>query len=328
MRRSRVLFKIAAYYTILPMNKQALRADILLLLTACIWGFAFVAQRKGMEYVGPYTYNGVRFLLGSASLVPLTLLRLRRPVRRLDGKTGKPLRAVTVIGLSAAAGSCLFVAAALQQVGILYTTVGNSGFITGLCVVLTPIMGIFLGKKTGLPTWFGAALTLTGLFFISAASQVFGAAGAVRINRGDILTAMSAFFFAAHILIIDNFVRRIDPVLLSAGQFFFCGLFSLVIALARETIAPGDIFAGIIPLLYGGVCSVGIAYTLQAVAQRYAPPAHATILLSLEGTFAALGGVLLLAEPLGGWTLTGFAFMLRGMLATQWDVIRGTRRRA
>lgn len=310
------------------MNKQALRADALFLLTACIWGFGFVAQSRGMDYVGPYTYNGVRFLLGSASLVPLTVLRLRRPVRRLDGKTGKPLNPLTAACFFALAGACLFAASALQQLGILYTTVGNSGFITGLSVVLTPVMGSFLGKKTGIPTWAGAALTLAGLFFISAASQVFGASGPVRINRGDVLTAISAFFFAAHILLIDNLVRRIDPVLLSAGQFFFCGLFSLAIALVRETVAPGALLAGIVPILYGGVCSVGIAYTLQAAAQRYAPPAHATILLSLEGTFAALGGVLLLAERLGGWTLAGFAFMLSGMLATQWDVIRPGRRPA
>jgi drug/metabolite transporter (DMT)-like permease len=322
-----------------PMNKQALRADMLLLLTACIWGFAFVAQRTGMEYMGPFTFNGIRFLLGSFSLVPLLLFRFRAPVRaagtagktplsgrRIDAKTGKPLTFRVFFGSSALAGTCLFLAATLQQIGIIYTTAGNSGFITGLYVVLTPIFGIFLGKKTRLPTWIGAALTFTGLFFLGAASQIFGRDAVSRsfaINTGDMITAVSALFWTFHVLIIDNLVRRVDALALSAGQFFFCGFFSLVIACFAETIVPARLAAALVPILYGGICSVGVAYTLQVVAQKYAPPAHATILLSLEGTFAAIGGVLILSEPLGTWTLLGFALMLSGMLATQWDLIAG-----
>jgi drug/metabolite transporter (DMT)-like permease len=307
-----------------PMNKQALRSDALLLLTACIWGFAFVAQRTGMEYMGPFTFNGIRFLLGSFSLVPLALFRFRLPQKRLDGKTGKPLTVKVFLGSSVLAGTCLFVAATLQQIGIIYTTAGNSGFITGLYVVFTPIFGIFLGKKTRFPTWIGALLTFAGLFFLSAASQVFdrdASQGAFVLNPGDLITVVSAVFWTCHVLIIDMLVQRVDAVALSSGQFFCCGLFSLIIALLTETIVPAQLVAALIPILYGGFCSVGIAYTLQAVAQKYAPPAHATILMSLEGTFAAIGGVLLLSEPLGRWTLLGFTFLLCGMLATQWDVI-------
>jgi drug/metabolite transporter (DMT)-like permease len=321
------------------MNKQALRADLLLLLTACIWGFAFVAQRTGMAYMGPFTFNGIRFLLGSFSLVPLVLLRLRASAhaaettgetspsdKRIDPKTGKPLTFRVFLVSSALAGTCLFLAASLQQIGIIYTTAGNSGFITGLYVVLTPIFGIFLGKKTRLPTWIGAALTFTGLFFLSAASRIFGrdaASGSFTVNTGDLITAVSALFWTFHVLIIDNLVQRVDAVALSSGQFFCCGLFSLVIAFFTETIVPAQLAAALVPILYGGICSVGIAYTLQAVAQKYAPPAHATILLSLEGTFAAIGGVLILSEPLGTWTLLGFILMLFGMFATQWDLIAG-----
>jgi drug/metabolite transporter (DMT)-like permease len=338
------------------MNKQALRADLLLLLTACIWGFAFVAQRTGMEYMGPFTFNGIRFLLGSFSLVPLVFFRLRASVHAVNtgaadetspsgrgfkpkaGKPGpqpplkpglKPLTFRVFLASSALAGTCLFLAASLQQIGIIYTTAGNSGFITGLYVVLTPILGIFLGKKTRLPTWIGAALTFTGLFFLSAASQVFGrdaASGSFIINTGDLITAISALFWAFHVLIIDNLVQRVDAVALSAGQFFCCGFFSLVIACFTETIVPAQLVAALIPILYGGLCSVGVAYTLQAVAQKYAPPAHATILLSLEGTFAAIGGVLILSEPLGTWTLLGFILMLFGMFATQWDLIAGKKK--
>jgi drug/metabolite transporter (DMT)-like permease len=289
--------------------------------------------------MGPFTFNGVRFLLGSLSLVPLVLFRFRTPAhaaktagkislsdRRIDPKTRKPLTFRVFLNSSALAGTCLFLAATLQQIGIIYTTAGNSGFITGLYVVLTPIFGIFLGKKTRLPTWIGAALTFTGLFFISAASHIFGrdaASGSFVVNTGDLITAVSALFWTFHVLIIDNLVRRVDAVVLSAGQFFCCGLFSLVIAFFTETIVPAQLIAALIPILYGGICSVGIAYTLQAVAQKYAPPAHATILLSLEGTFAAIGGVLILSEPLGTWTLLGFLLMLFGMFATQWDLIAG-----
>jgi drug/metabolite transporter (DMT)-like permease len=310
------------------MNKQAVRADVLLLLTACIWGFAFVAQRTSMGYMGPFTFNGIRFLLGSFSLVPLVLFRLRAsaPAPAHTSADGKPAPLTFRVFLvsSFLAGICLFLAASLQQIGVIYTTAGNSGFITGLYVVLTPIAGIFLGKKTRLPTWIGAALTFTGLFFLSAASQIFGrdaSSGPFVINPGDLIVAVSAVFWTLHVLVIDSLVQRIDAVVLSAGQFFCCGLLSLIIALFTETIVPAQINAALVPILYGGICSVGIAYTLQVVAQKSAPPAHATILLSLEGAFAAIGGVLILSESLGLWTLLGFALMLAGMFATQWDVI-------
>jgi len=237
---------------------------------------------------------------------------------------------------------------------LLFTTAGNAGFITGLYVVFTPIVGIFLGRKTGLPTWIGSVLTLIGLYFISAA-------GRSSVNPGDIITVFSAFLWTAHVLLIDRFMNvdiqrniSIDPVELSAGQFAVCGVLMLLGAFivephltsAVEKINPSLLDKGLfewlpfpeliaafkngvlrlslqilIPILYGGLGSVGIAYTLQVVAQRDAPPAHAVIILCFEGCFAALGGVLLLSEKIGLWTLFGFILMLAGMLATQWDVI-------
>jgi drug/metabolite transporter (DMT)-like permease len=324
------------------MNKRALRADILLLLTAGIWGFGFVAQRSGMEYVGPFAYNGIRFLLGSLSLLPLILAR--RKSARTAG-VGRFLR------YSLAAGGCLFVAVILQQFGILFTTAGNAGFITGLYVVLTPFFGMFLGRKTGPATWLGSGLTLAGLYFLSAAGHLDSIAS---INPGDVITVVSAVFWAFHVLLIDRLVGGIDPIVLSAGQFAVCGGLSLAgaflvepfVGAAVERINPALLGAGLfawrpfpallaglsagtigfpvdalIPILYGGLGSVGIAYTLQVVAQRDAPPAHATIILCLEGCFAAIGGALLLSEPVGLWTLLGFALMLTGMLVTQWEVI-------
>ncbi|MDR1108039.1 MAG: DMT family transporter [Spirochaetaceae bacterium] len=329
------------------MNKQALKADLLLLLTSCIWGFGFVAQRSGMEYVGPFAFNGIRFILGSLSLVPLILFRRRKGLA-LKGGGSSPSPMVH----SLLAGSCIFIAVTLQQGGVMFTTAGNAGFITGLYVILVPVLGIFLGRKTGLPTWIGAVCTLTGLYFLSAAGHP------ESINPGDAITAVSAFFWALHVLLIDRLVKKVDPILLSCGQFAWCGLFSLIAALSLEpflgewiqTLNPalyasglfswqslGGLVSGLgsgaisgsvlpdilIPLLYGGFASVGIAYTLQVVAQQHAPPAHATIILCLEGCFAALGGILLLAEPLGSWTLLGFCFMLSGMIITQWEVIAG-----
>jgi drug/metabolite transporter (DMT)-like permease len=330
------------------MNKRALRADVLLLMTAAIWGFGFVAQRSGMEYVGPFAFNGIRFILGSLSLIPLILIR-----RRNRGENSPPpVSPGRFSRCSLAAGGCLFIAVTLQQLGIMFTTAGNAGFITGLYVVLTPIFGIFLGRKTGKATWIGAVFTLTGLYFLSAAGHLD------RINPGDMITAAGAVFWAFHVLLIDALVSGIDPIVLSAGQFGVCGILSLIPAFFLEPsmgaladmIDPGlagtGLFGwtdfpallagiagdkagfllsaeGLIPLLYGGLGSVGIAYTLQVVAQRDAPPAHATIILCLEGCFAALGGTLLLAEPVGRWTLLGFALMLCGMLITQWEVIAG-----
>jgi drug/metabolite transporter (DMT)-like permease len=338
------------------MNKRALGADILLLLTAGIWGFGFVAQRSGMEYIGPFAFNGIRFLLGSLSLLPLIAWKnCEKPKPGLSG-----IR--TPVFASFLAGTCLFIAVSLQQLGIMFTTAGNAGFITGLYVVLTPIIGIFLGRKTGPATWAGAVFTLIGLYLLSAAGSMDISDPLASLNPGDIITAVSAVFWAAHVLIIDRLVRNTDPIVLSSGQFAFCSVYSLIAAFTAEpflgsrmeTLAgglPGGLFGwkpfpglirglvsgiitgtfisnALIPILYGGLASVGIAYTLQVVAQRDAPPAHATIILCLEGCFAALGGVLLLHEPLGTWTILGFALMLTGMLASQWEVIAGYQNKA
>ena len=341
-------------------NRAAVKADLLLLITAAIWGFGFVAQRSGMEYIGPFAFNGIRFILGSMSLLPFIIFR-RKKIIQLGSS---PLPVKLLIWPSLAAGSCIFVGVMLQQFGIIFTTAGNAGFITGLYVVLTPFFGIFLGRKTGLPTWVGSVLTLSGLYFIS----VTGNSGS--INPGDILIVISAFFWTTHVLLIDRLMNTaaktdtstrtdvavpIDPLELSAGQFAVCGIFSMIGAFLAEPfvspiverIDPSLLSAGmfawkpfpalvsalgdgtvllsidaLIPILYGGLASVGIAYTLQVVAQRDAPPAHATIILCFEGCFAALGGALLLAEKAGAWTLLGFGLMLAGMLATQWDTLR------
>ena len=332
----------------IPMNKRVLKADILLLLTAAIWGFGFVAQRYGMQYVGPFTYNGIRFILASLSLLPLIAWRIRKNGALI--KLNKSLLLSCLL-----AGTCLFFGVNIQQLGIMATTAGNAGFITGLYVVFTPIFGIFLGRKTGKATWLGALLMLTGLYFLSTQGPFDG------INPGDLVIAISAVFWAFHVLIIDRLVVKNDPLAISAGQFAVTGLCSLVAAFliepslsawlgtsGREFLTSGLFYwqslpalidglgtgavpialirSALVPILYGGLVSVGIGYTFQVVAQRDAPPAHATIILCLEGGFAALGGILILNEPVGSRIVIGFTLALAGMLVSQLGLIRGNKR--
>jgi drug/metabolite transporter (DMT)-like permease len=287
------------------MKNQTIKADLLLFLTAAIWGFAFVAQRVGMDYVGPYTYNAVRFAIGSASLLPLIYF-LGRKQKTTQVKAGG--RALLVGGC--VAGVCLFAGASLQQVGLVYTTAGNAGFITGLYVVLVPLMGLFFKQRPGVGTWFGAIMAVIGLYFLSVNENF-------TISRGDFLVLLSAFFWAAHVLIIGWLSPKMDVLKLAAIQFTICAFFSLLVALKIEVISLSGIYQGLIPILYGGLFSVGVAYTLQVVAQRHAHPAHSAILLSLEGVFAAIGGWLLLSEVLGSRGLFGCALMLGGMILSE-----------
>ena len=293
-----------------------------------------------MEYIGPFAFNGIRFILASLSLLSIIFL--------INKKTKLLTNNKDVIPGVLIAGSCLFIAVTLQQIGIIFTSAGNAGFITGFYVALVPVLGIILGRKTGPATWTGAIFTLTGLYFISTSGNPD------NLNPGDVLVAISALFWAMHVLIIDRFVKIINPIILSSGQFLVCGIFSLAAAFLAEpylasqlrslelggllewtsffellkglhsgTISFELISGAIIPILYGGLASVGIAYTLQVIAQKNAPPAHATIILCFEGCFAALGGIILLNESFGIWTLLGFGLMLSGMLISQWEVIFG-----
>ena len=311
-----------------------------------------MAQRSGMQYVGPFAYNGIRFFLASLSLLPLIAWRNSRANEKKNGAGNGRAYKKTLLFSSFLAGTCLFFGVTLQQIGIMFTTAGNAGFITGLYVVFTPIFGIFLGRKTGKATWVGAALTLTGLYFLSSSGR------GDSINPGDIVVAIGAVFWASHVLLIDRLVQKTDPIALSSGQFAFVSLYALAAAflaepflsrwlgtqefsilssgftgwksfpallggLADGTVPCSLVSNALIPILYGGLASVGIGYTLQVVAQQDAPPAHATIILCLEGCFAALGGILFLHEPMRARILLGFSLMLAGMLISQWELISG-----
>ncbi len=278
--------------------------DSLLLLTAVIWGVAFVAQRMGMDHVGPFTYNAVRFGLGALALLPLILVRRTRPAISVPAR---PLGAVTA-GLIA--GAVLVFGASLQQIGLVYTTAGKAGFITGLYVVLVPLSGLLWRQRTGWSAWTGAILCLVGLFFLSVTSSF-------TLERGDLLVLAGSVFWAAHVQVVGWLSPRTDPIRLAAVQFAVCSLASAAGALLLEEPRLPSILAAAAPLLYGGILSVGVAFTLQVVAQRRAPPAHAAILLSLESVFAALGGGLILGERLGARETLGCVLMFAGMIVSQ-----------
>lgn len=298
---------------------RTLKSDALLMLTATIWGFAFVAQRVGMEYVGPFTFNGVRFALGSLSLVPLMLLKRKNP----SAITAllPPADRQTVAWGGALAGLALFMGASLQQVGLVHTTAGNAGFITGLYVVIVPLLGLFWRQRPDLGTWIGAVLAAAGLYLLSVTA-------AFEIAFGDLLVLVGAFFWAAHVLIIGWLSPRIESIQLACIQFAICSLLSLITAAALETMTLQGLMGAALPILYGGLLSVGVAYTLQVVAQRDARPAHAAIILSLESVFAALGGWLLLGELLSARALVGCSLMLAGMLLSQLQAFVFRRKRA
>lgn len=284
-----------------------LRANLMLTLAAFIWGFAFVAQRVGMDYLGPFTFNGLRFALGAVSLLPL-IWYLRRNREETADISEEPQVSSWRIGV--VAGMILFIGASLQQIGLIYTTAGKAAFITCLYIVLVPLTGLFLKQKITNNTWVGAFLAIMGLYFLCVKSNF-------TISYGDFLELIGAGFWTAHILLIDRYANKVDTLQLAFYQFVACAALSLVVVLFTEHIAWNAVLQAAVPLLYGGLCSVGIAYTLQIVGQKHAEPTHAALILSMETVFAALGGFLILHEFLGTRELLGMALMALGIVATQ-----------
>jgi drug/metabolite transporter (DMT)-like permease len=295
-------------------DQQQFRANLLLLLAAGIWGFAFVAQKTSMEHIGPFTFNGLRFALGALSLLPLIYFISKRSGTNNDAQMGKiEWKRVRAAGFKV--GLILFVGSSLQQVGLIYTTAGKAAFITGLYIVIVPLLGLFLKQRLNLNMGLGAFLAAIGLYFLSITNHF-------TISQGDLLELVGALFWSVHILMIDNYSRKVDVLKLSLVQMITCSFFSLGVAVFTEVIAWNTISQVMIPILYGGILSAGVAYTLQIVGQRNAQPAKAAIIFSMEAVFAALGGYLLLHEHLSTRGLMGCLLMLLGMLLPQLPRIR------
>jgi len=286
------------------MQTKALRADVLMLITAMIWGSGFVAQTSGMDHIGPFLYSGLRFALGSLCLLPLVLQGTRRNSHHEPFLTRGLLIGGGLMGLALALGINL------QQVGLLFTSVTNAGFITGLYVIVVPLLGLLIGHKTGLGTWFGAILAVVGMFLLSVGDQF-------QVASGDWLQLIGAFVWGGHVVLVGVFASRHDPIRLAFLQFTTCAVVSLVLALCLETFDLNAIIAAGPAILYGGLIAVGIGYTLQVIAQKDAIASHAAIIFSLEAVFAAIAGAWLLGEELSLRGYIGCGLMLAGMLAAQ-----------
>ena len=287
------------------MQTKTLKSDLLLLVAAFIWGTTFVAQRMGMNHVGPMTYNALRFALGAVTLLPVILLLRTRPG---IGHQSRSTRLLLCGG--GLAGLALFGGASMQQIGLLYTTAGKAGFITSLYVVLVPLAGLFLGQRCGLAVWMGAGLAVAGLYLLSVTASF-------AIGRGDLLVFVGAFFWTIHVHLIGYLAKRANPLIIACIQFIACSVLSLLAAVLFENIALPAIHRATLPILYGGVLSAGVAFTLQVVCQRTSPPAHAAIVMSLETVFAALAGYLILHERLGPRDMAGCSLMFAGLIVVQ-----------
>lgn len=283
------------------------RSNIFLIVCAAIWGFAFIAQVVGMEFVGPFTFNAVRFILGGVSLLPVIFV-LR--------KNGNDMRVKGAFMSGFICGIFLFLASSFQQIGLQGTTAGKAAFITGLYIVIVPIFGLFMGRRIKINSWIGAVTALIGLYLLCVKSGT-------GISHSDFLELVSAFLFAVQILLIDYFSKKVDPIKLAFYQFVVCSGFSFAVALPLETIHISSIFSAWGPILYGGVMSVGVAYTFQILGQKNADPSCASIIMSMETVFAALGGFLILGESMGAKQFLGCFLMLSGAILSQLDIFKG-----
>lgn len=275
--------------------KKTVKNSLLLLLAACIWGVAFVAQSEGMAYMGPFTFNAARFLLGGTVLVPLIVWNARkagggRQTTEALWQNGKAQWKVTLAG-GVCCGLAIFSASTFQQIGIQYTTVGKAGFITTLYIIMVPLFGLVFGKKVRPVVWPGALMAAAGLYLLCVNETV-------SLNRGDLYVFFCAVLFSVHILVIDYFSPKADGVKLSCIQFYFSGILSLLLALLFETPTLSALAAGSLPVLYAGIMSCGVAYTLQIVGQRGMDASVASLILSLESVVSVLAGWLILGQLL------------------------------
>lgn len=282
------------------MTRQSLRADLLMLLIALIWGTTFIAQRMSIGLVGPFFYSASRFILGAMVLLPLMYFRGKEE----NGSTKNLWRDGALLGLIIAVGINL------QQVGLQFTTIANAGFITGLYVVIVPIIGLFLHHKMHKATWLGVFLAVLGMYFLSVQ-------GDFTVLKGDWFQLVGALAWSAHVLLLSVLSQRHDPIRLSIVQFFVCGVLCLFLSMVFENAADQKVAEAIPAILYGGLLSVGLGYTLQVFAQRNAIPSHAAIIFSMESVFAALAAWLYLGETISMRAIFGCILMLVGMLIAQ-----------
>lgn len=285
------------------------KGSIMLLITSIIWGTAFVAQSEGMNYVEPFTYNAMRTLLGGVVLITVMILFRFSDKRNGKEKSSCSLKNTVIGGICC--GVALFIASSFQQAGIAQTTAGKAGFVTALYIVIVPMIGIFLHKKMPLQMWLFIAIALAG-FRLLCIKQDIG------ISSGDLLVFFGAIFFAVHITVIDCFNQKnTDGVLMSCIQFFTAGLLMLICMFIFEKPTIPNIIGAGGTILYAGILSCGVAYTLQILGQKHTNPTLATMLMSLESVFAALSGWLILGEKLSIKEFIGCVLIFAAVILAQ-----------
>ncbi|HIY06410.1 MAG TPA: DMT family transporter [Candidatus Evtepia faecigallinarum] len=291
------------------MKQSSAKNLCLLFVAALIWGTAFVAQSVGMDHIGPFTFNAVRSLVGGVALIPVILFFNRRksPQRRQAERANRK----TLLLGGVCCGLALGVASCLQQVGIQYTTVGKAGFITALYIVIVPILGLFFHKKVGVKLWVSVVVAILGLYLLCMS-------GSLRLSWGDFLVLLCALCFSAHIMVIDYFSPRVDGVQMSCLQFFVAGIFSAVLMLAVEGVPdPHAVAISWMPILYTGVLSSGVGYTLQIIGQKGVNPTVASLVLSLESVISVLAGWVILNQSMSAREVLGCVLMFGAIILAQ-----------
>lgn len=289
--------------------KQQIKSSLILLLTATIWGVAFVAQSVGMEYIGPFTFNAIRCVLGGLVLIPVILVLKKKKEIGAENQEKEDKKTLWAGGI--ACGVILCIASNLQQFGIMEASVGKSGFFTALYIVMIPVIGIFIGKRPGIKLWFCVALAVVGMYLLCMKD------GSFTIERADIMLLLCALAFSFHILVVDYFSPKVDGVKMSCIQFFVCGVLSAVGMLFTETPDISNIQAAWLPLLYAGLLSCGVGYTLQIVGQKGINPVIASLIMSLESVISALAGWVILGQVLSPKEILGCVLMFVAIIITQ-----------
>ena len=295
------------------MTTKQSKNSLLLFIAAIIWGVAFVAQSAGMDYVGPFTFNAVRSLLGGVVLIPCIFLlnctNKKETGTSANENTPKDAPKDLIIG-GLACGFLMFVSTSLQQVGIMYTTVAKAGFITALYIIMVPIFDIFLKRKAGLKIWISVSIAGVGLYLLCMK-------GSFSISKGDFLILLCSLTFAMHIMVVDHFTVKVSGTKLSCIQFLFAGCLSCVLMFLFEEPHWSSIFAAWLPIAYAGILSCGVAYTFQIIGQRGTDPTIASLILSLESVISVLAGWVLLGQKLSFREMTGCILMFAAIILAQ-----------
>lgn len=288
--------------------KKKSTSNLLLLLTALIWGSAFVAQSVGMDYIGPFTFNCIRSILGGIALLPV-IFALNKKKNKSSSMQEKEDKKILLIG-GICCGFCLMLGSSLQQIGIQYTTAGKAGFITALYILIVPLLGLFVGKRAGIKVWIGVVLAVIGMYFLCMTSGF-------SIAKGDFYVMVGSVAFSLHILVIDHFSPKVDGVKMSCIQFFVCGILCAVPMILFEHPKMGQVLSAWEPIVYAGVLSSGVGYTLQIVAQKNTDPTVASLLMSLESVFSVLAGWVILGEKLSPRELFGCVLVFAAVILAQ-----------